>query len=64
MRKGASLVNPEQGIERPMPNVRRGIHEVACTGMQPSMFPAYSTVKHESILGARFPHLVRPPKGQ
>ena len=62
--KGKTLFDLGRGFDRPMPKVRRGDHGVACTGMQPSMIPMYSTIKHESTLGARFPRLVGPPDEQ
>ena len=50
-------IDPERGVDRPMPKYRRTQTGHACTAHEPIIQHAF--IKRDSILGARFPHLVR-----
>ena len=58
-RRGAEHFDLERGIDSPMPKAAKLVHEVACTGMQPSA-KSFALIRKRSILGGRFPHHVSP----
>ena len=55
----ARSCGPAVGIDHPMPEARKIEHGAACTGIQPIEKP-HTFFKVGSVLGLRFPNLVKP----